>query len=463
MKNHKLLAVASFVALMFATSAWADALTKAANAAAAIAWGVPGPKSTSSITINSQGNEAFMRGAHQVATNKDGSMALTLFTAHDAVHDLLPAGLELTFDPSVATKRWEDLKFIAAQIPADTLPLVIPAPLDTGVTYDTKTNLPKPAFISTGWDHRSCLYEGTFLIANMTVEYKVFGTGEDAVWGIHPVGITATWTSGCSEETNPNGTSFGKMIFNDTKKDGTFTPPPYTTGTGTGGGGGGGDTGGGGTGGTTPPPTTTPPDITVSLPANVFDEPVVLANGDSTQIPFSIVTANSFKADVTLSAFSEPAGLNVQIAPPVIPAPGVGAATLIISAGPDVFPQDYRIFVVATANDITYLSSFVMTVGCNPPFILGIDQPAGVTVRRGDLAHLSVKASGGGPYHYQWYIGHAGQTLFPMPSGTSAAVTTPVISDNTEFWVRVWNACGSAESQTVTVTALKTTSTGRLH
>ncbi|MCU1245008.1 MAG: hypothetical protein JWN02_918, partial [Acidobacteria bacterium] len=240
MKNHRLLVLASFIALMFATNVWADALTKAANAAAAIAWGVPGPKFTASINVSSQGSEAFMKGAHQVATNKDGTMALTMFLAHDAVHDLLPAGLELTFDPSVATKRWMDLKFIAAEIPADTLPLVIPVPVDLGVAYDTKTNLPKPAFISSGWDHRSCVYEGTFNIINMTLEYKVFGTGEDAVWGAHPIGITATWTSGCSEETNPKGTSTGRVTFTDSKKDGSFTPPPYTPGTGSGGGGGGG-------------------------------------------------------------------------------------------------------------------------------------------------------------------------------------------------------------------------------
>jgi hypothetical protein len=91
-----------------------------------------------------------------------------------------------------------------------------------------------------------------------------------------------------------------------------------------------------------------------------------------------------------------------------------------------------------------------ITIGsaCTPPLITA--QPQSRTVASGHAATLSVTATGTAPLSYQWFQGNAGDTSTPV--GTDASTfTTPPLTAQTSFWVRISSACGSADSQTATV------------
>ncbi|MEA2416206.1 MAG: hypothetical protein QOI58_2863 [Thermoanaerobaculia bacterium] len=89
------------------------------------------------------------------------------------------------------------------------------------------------------------------------------------------------------------------------------------------------------------------------------------------------------------------------------------------------------------------------TGGCTAPAITA--QPQSMTIASGGSATLSVGASGTAPLSYQWYVGTSGNTGSPISGATTPSLTvTP--SSTTSYWVRVSNACGSANSGTATVT-----------
>lgn len=64
---------------------------------------------------------------------------------------------------------------------------------------------------------------------------------------------------------------------------------------------------------------------------------------------------------------------------------------------------------------------------------------------------LSVTAIGDAPLIYQWYEGESGDTGSPI-GGATAATYDAEPDAGTDYWVRVSNAAGSADSETATVT-----------
>ncbi len=97
----------------------------------------------------------------------------------------------------------------------------------------------------------------------------------------------------------------------------------------------------------------------------------------------------------------------------------------------------------------TFKAADLQPGGCTaPPSITA--QPASQTINTGQSATLSVTASGGGMLTYQWYQGAAPSTLTPVGSNSSTLPISP--TSTTNYWVRVTNACGSAQSNTATVT-----------
>jgi len=92
----------------------------------------------------------------------------------------------------------------------------------------------------------------------------------------------------------------------------------------------------------------------------------------------------------------------------------------------------------------------VITVSfaCTSPTIT--TNPGNQTVVNGTSVTLAVVASGTGPLHYAWFQGPAGNETKPVGTDSSsfksAALTTP-----TQFWVKVTNSCGSANSTAATV------------
>jgi len=77
--------------------------------------------------------------------------------------------------------------------------------------------------------------------------------------------------------------------------------------------------------------------------------------------------------------------------------------------------------------------------------------PQSQTIASGLTATLTVTAAGTAPFNYQWYQGVSGDTSTPV--GTSSdAFTTPALTTDTSYWVRVTNTCGQADSATATIT-----------
>jgi predicted extracellular nuclease len=86
-------------------------------------------------------------------------------------------------------------------------------------------------------------------------------------------------------------------------------------------------------------------------------------------------------------------------------------------------------------------------------------QPASTTIPSGQTATLTVAASGTAPLHYQWYQGSSGDTSSPVGSD-SRTFTTPSLANTANYWVRVTNTAGSADSNTATVTIAAPACTG---
>lgn len=234
---------------------------------------------------------------------------------------------------------------------------------------------------------------------------------------------------------------------------------PPSTGGGTGGGGGSGDIEGGtggGTGGDTGGSTGGTPTTPSNGPTIVIPDSarfgIQLNNQQSVTVDLSTAIPSGFNGDVELAAFSEPEGLAVSLSKTVIAAPGTGTSVLTIAAGANTRPQDYRVVISATGNGVTTYSIIKVSVFCDPPMILGIDQPRHVTINSGAATTLEVKTIGSGPTLYQWYAGQSGATQNPIAGATNRTFNTGALTSTKDYWVRATNPCGSVDSNTVTVT-----------
>ena len=110
-------------------------------------------------------------------------------------------------------------------------------------------------------------------------------------------------------------------------------------------------------------------------------------------------------------------------------------------------------FWVKVMNACGSASSNTITLTPTQCFAPSINlQPQGSAINSGGTATMSVTAAGTAPLGYQWYIGQSGDQSNFAPNGTSQSFTTPALTQQTSFWVRVFNSCGSANSATATVT-----------
>lgn len=194
--------------------------------------------------------------------------------------------------------------------------------------------------------------------------------------------------------------------------------------------------------------------------SSIGSDPVLMANDASQSIPFSTVAGSSFNNDLHLSATSnadETDDFHVSVTPDFLAAPGVGEAQVVINTTANTRPRQYIVTVAATSIDaatgetLTSSTSFIVDLQCTPPFIIATDQPAAANASNGSNVDVSVVASGTGPFTYQWYRGFRGMTFSPVDGATSEKLTVPAQGVES-YWVRVSNACGSADSNAATVT-----------
>lgn len=130
--------------------------------------------------------------------------------------------------------------------------------------------------------------------------------------------------------------------------------------------------------------------------------------------------------------------------------PGLG--TQIGSGNPLLVnpPQTASYWCRVTNNCGNTADSAVVTVTivpCSAPQI--INQPQNQTALTGTAVSLTVVVTGTTPA-ITWFQGPKGNTSTPIGSGKT--ITSPVLTQTTQFWARITNACGSVDSDPATIT-----------
>ncbi len=73
-------------------------------------------------------------------------------------------------------------------------------------------------------------------------------------------------------------------------------------------------------------------------------------------------------------------------------------------------------------------------------------QPVNTTILVGETAGFTVAASGIPAPSYQWFSGMRGDTSTPVVGATGPTLTTPPLSEDGRYWVRVTNVAGTVDS-----------------
>jgi hypothetical protein len=272
---------------------------------------------------------------------------------------------------------------------------------------------------------------GDFQISQLQYDTQLLGPADSPSGAVfHLTKLVATFRAACVL----NGPAVrGTITYTDTSKSGS-----------------------GGTGGT-PPPTPTPTPSPTTPPVIVLSDdtratPLLMGNAASATVHFSTFVPDTTTGSVTLSVTTDDNNLLASVTPSVITAAGAVDGVVTISTTAATNAGNHAVTLTATTSDgSTSSATIFVTVICDPPFILGLDQPKSATVSPGRPALLSVKASGSGPFTYQWFNGASGLVNFPLSGGTTPNFTTSAINDTTSYWVRVTNPCGSVDSQTATI------------
>lgn len=85
---------------------------------------------------------------------------------------------------------------------------------------------------------------------------------------------------------------------------------------------------------------------------------------------------------------------------------------------------------------------------CTPPSIVSISSSTNANT---GATTFTATVAGTGPFSYQWYTGATGNTSSPIGGATGPSVVVhPTVT--TSYWLRVTNACGSADRSAGTIT-----------
>ena len=190
--------------------------------------------------------------------------------------------------------------------------------------------------------------------------------------------------------------------------------------------------------------------------------------GDNGDLPSALFAFNLDELNIPVTVFGVPEGVTPVLSASGLPddstvtftpakplGPGTPVFNMKVKIGPDTQSGFYPLVIRAGIDTSEVFATIPIVVDCQPPFILGTPghQPASkTTVTSGQKTTLTVSPNGTGGARYQWYVGHAGNTNFPIAGANTATLTTPAITSQSEFWVRVTNACGTIDSQTAVVT-----------
>jgi outer membrane protein assembly factor BamB len=127
---------------------------------------------------------------------------------------------------------------------------------------------------------------------------------------------------------------------------------------------------------------------------------------------------------------------------PIIGATGSSYTTPALSA-----TSQYWVRVINAEGAVDSATATVITT--DAPVITA--QPATLAIASGETATLSVSALGEAPLAYQWYQGLSGDTSKPIAGATGSSYTTPALTASANYWVRISNAKGHADSDSALV------------
>ncbi|MFL6248387.1 MAG: hypothetical protein ACJ74H_20355 [Thermoanaerobaculia bacterium] len=156
-----------------------------------------------------------------------------------------------------------------------------------------------------------------------------------------------------------------------------------------------------------------------------------------TQQPTSRVTTPGQFTTLSVSSYQ---GVSYQWYQGSAPIAGATNPTLSVN------PQSTTVYWVRVTNGCGTADSVNATV-CVLPAITA--QPTPRTINPGQSTTLTVSAVNAASY--QWYVGTAPSTATPILGATNSAVAVAPAA-TTNYWVRVFNSCGTFDSNTVTVT-----------
>jgi hypothetical protein len=176
--------------------------------------------------------------------------------------------------------------------------------------------------------------------------------------------------------------------------------------------------------------------LTVNIPPAITQQPQlqVVAAGGTANFSVTATGTGSLSYQWQKDGSDLPGEINPALAVPNAQLANEGAYRVLVT----------NAFGTATSTAVA------LTVN-TPPSIL--QQPASPTIFSGQTATLTVPATGSGPLVYEWFEGVANTTTTPVGIDSSIFVT-PILASTRQYWVRVSNAFGTAQSQTVTVTVL---------
>ncbi len=106
--------------------------------------------------------------------------------------------------------------------------------------------------------------------------------------------------------------------------------------------------------------------------------------------------------------------------------------------------------IIAEKGLTLFEAGLLWATGCTVPMIT--TQPQSQTIQTEQTASMLVSAWGTTPLSYQWYNGLSGDTSISILGATSDSYTTPPLTQTTNYWARVTNACGFVDSYTATIT-----------
>ena len=192
----------------------------------------------------------------------------------------------------------------------------------------------------------------------------------------------------------------------------------------------------------------------ISFTVAIQPAQIVAYPGDT--VAFTITTQHSaesgFNSPLDLTVDQMPPGITVHLDSNQVPAPGDGTVTGTITIDPHTpFGSYQNLRILVSGGGQSSAGVFNIEIICDPPMILGINQPKSQTVASGSSVTLHAQTEHTGPFTYQWFNGHAGFTSTPIANSNSPDLTTGPITSFQEYWVRVTNACGSFDSQTATI------------